>query len=117
LIESTSSGEHWTNIVLPTVPGTNYGEDSIPTSNTLLLAPDGSLFSVVTNASGLRQELFRLYPSATSWCHVTRAFGGSVAAVTVDLVRVNATELLWTQSDTQGTSSSRHVAPLTSLGC
>jgi hypothetical protein len=117
LIESTSSGEHWTNIVLPKVPGTNYGEDSIPTSNTLLLAPDGSLFSVVTNASGLRQELFRLYPSATSWCHVTRAFGGSVAAVTVDLVRVNATELLWTQSDTQGTSSSRHVAPLTSLGC
>jgi len=117
LIESTSSGEHWTNVVLPRVPGTDYGEDSIPTSNALLLAPDGSLFSVVTNASGMRQELFRLYPSATSWCHVTDAFGGSVAAVTVNLVRVDATQLIWSQSTPNGTSLSRHVAALSDLRC
>ena len=117
LLRSTSSGEHWTNIALPLIPNTNYGPDSIPTSNALLLAPDGSLFAAVTDASNQRQELFRLYPAAASWCQVPSAFANADASNSITLMRVNETDLMWLQTNREGTSTSRHVVPLTSLRC
>jgi hypothetical protein len=117
LLRSTSSGERWANIALPLIPGTNYSPDSIPTSNALLLAPDGSLFAAVTNASNRREELFRLYPAAASWCQVRGAFTSAIGSDSITLMRVNETELMWLQSTPDGTGTSAHVEPLASLLC
>jgi hypothetical protein len=116
LLRSTSSGATWTNIALPLIPGTNYGEDSVPLGNSLLLAPDGSVFAAVTTPSG-QQELYRLSPAATSWCRVPRVFASDRSGNSLELMRASATELLWTQTNVNGTSSSMHVAPFAALTC
>lgn len=121
LLVSTNSGETWSYRALPSIADANYGEDSVPNSNYLVLAPDGSLFAVITTASGLNQELFRLKPFATSWCQIPRAFGTSMATSgTVSPLQVNSSDLIWSQTvnSTSGKpTSSMHVVPLSSLNC
>jgi hypothetical protein len=116
LLRSTASGERWTNIALPLIPGTNYSPDSISVSNALLLAPDGSLFAAVTNSANQHQELFRLYPAAAAWCQVPGVFGNA-ASISDTPMRVNGTDLMWLQTNADGTSTSMHDAPLAGLDC
>ncbi|MHB2029008.1 MAG: hypothetical protein ACYCPT_09350 [Acidimicrobiales bacterium] len=121
LQQSTNSGRSWTNVALPVIAAANYGVDSEPTSNSLVLASDGSLFAVITTPSGRSQELFRLAPSATSWCLIPNAFGTTEAASgTVGPLRVSGANLLWSQTvySSNGTStSSMHSVTLSSLRC
>jgi len=121
LQQSTNSGRTWTYVALPLISAANYGPDSVPTSNSLLLAPDGSLFTAITTPSGLAQELFRLAPSATSWCQVPHAFGATIASSgTVGPLRANGADLVWSQTvyPSSGASiASMHAVPLSSLRC
>jgi hypothetical protein len=120
LLQSTNSGQTWTYVALPIIPGTSYGPDNIPMSSFLLLAPDGSLFATVTSRSGLRQELFRLKPRATSWCQVPKIFGVSAASGSVGPLRTRGMDLVWSQTvyPNSGPATSRtYVVPLESLHC
>jgi hypothetical protein len=120
LLQSTTSGRTWSYVVLPLIPGTNYSPDSAPQSNSLLMAPDGSLFTALTTPSGQHQELFRLKPSATSWCRVPGVFGSTTTAGTVGPLRANGPDLIWNQTiypNGARPTSSMHVVPLSSLSC
>ncbi len=120
-LESTDSGRTWIYRVLPSIAAANYGADSIPMSNSLVLAPDGSLFAVITSRSGVTQQLYRLEPSATSWCLIPHALGATnTTSDVVGPLRVNSNDLIWSQTLTasDGTSTTRmHLASLTSLDC
>ena len=120
LMRSTNSGQSWTYISIPSIAAANYGPDSIPLGNSLLFAPDGSLFSVITASSGLRQELFRLAPGAAKWCQVPRVFGVSASSGTVGSLRARGMDLIWNQNiypSSGAPTSSMHVVPLASLRC
>ena len=120
LMRSTNSGQSWTYISIPSIAAANYGPDSIPLGNSLLFTPDGSLFSMITSSSGLRQELFRLAPGATTWCQVPRVFGVSASSGTVGSLRARGIDLIWNQTIYPSTGtppSSMHVVPLSSLRC
>jgi hypothetical protein len=112
LLRSTDGGKIWTNWSLPPIAAANYGPDSTPNTNSLVLAPDGSLFASITTANNLSQELYRLYPSATSWCQVPRAFG-SAAPDDMQPLHVDSTDLLWSESS----PTSDHAVPYSSLTC
>ncbi|MGB7652066.1 MAG: hypothetical protein WBL51_02170, partial [Acidimicrobiales bacterium] len=97
LLRSTDGGETWTNWLLPTIPGANYGPDSEPRTNSLVLAPNGSLFASISTPNNEYQELFRLYPDAKNWCQIPHAFG-STPPDTMEPIHVDAIDLLWSQS-------------------
>ena len=120
LLESTNSGQTWTYLALPRIPGANSGSDSMPLGDPLLLAPDGSLFAAITAASGLRQELLRLGPGAKTWCQVPKVFGVTASSGTVGPLRTRGAELIWSQTvyTTSGNpTSSMHVVALSNLRC
>jgi hypothetical protein len=112
LLRSTNSGVTWTNWGLPSIPAANYGPDSAPLTNSMVLAPNGSLFASITNAAGNRQGLWRLYPAATSWCQVPNVFA-TTAPDQIQALRVGADDLLWAQSS----PSSMHSVPYAKLTC
>jgi hypothetical protein len=112
LLRSTDSGRIWTNWQLPPIAAANYGQDSVPTTNSLVLAPDGSLFASITTPAGDRQEMYRLYPAATLWCQIPNAFGVTAPDL-IGSLRVDATDLLWSQSS----PSSMHREPFSKLTC
>ncbi|MGC1419863.1 MAG: hypothetical protein WA786_07080 [Acidimicrobiales bacterium] len=119
LLQSNDSGRTWTYRLLPSIKGFDYGADSVPQSNYLLMAPDGSLFATLTIPAGTRQELFRLQPGATSWCQVPNALHW-VAGATVTSMRVTPTDLVWSQSvypSSGNPASSMHVVALARLHC
>ena len=114
LLQSTDGGQTWSNFELPSIAAANYGLDSTPMTNSLVLAPGGSLFASVTTPSGDRQDLFRLYPGATSWCQIPKAFGtADPQKIEIGPLRVDATDLLWSQSS----PSSMHVESFSKLTC
>ena len=123
LLRSTNSGTTWSYYALPLIPGMNYGPDNAPMDNSLVLAPDGSIFASVTTPSGQRQELFRLGAAATSWCQVPRIFASprsSTSSSTVGSLRVNRSDLIWSESNYPNnatSSSSMHDVPLSRLHC
>jgi hypothetical protein len=122
MLISTNAGRTWSYRALPVIKAANYGLDSVPTSNALVLAPDGSLFASITTASGDSQELFRLAPSASAWCEIPHAFGALISVSgAVSPLRVNDTDLLWSQtvSASSGaiTSTSIHAEDLSKLVC
>jgi hypothetical protein len=112
LLRSTDSGLHWTNWELPAIPSENYGPDSAPQTNSMVLAPDGSIFASITTPSGDRQDLYRLYPAAASWCRLPGVFGATTP-YSLQSLRVDATDLLWTQSS----PSRMHSVPFSKLTC
>jgi hypothetical protein len=112
LLRSTNSGVTWTNWGLPSIPAANYGPDSAPLTNSMVLAPDGSLFASITNSAGNRQDLYRLYPAATSWCQVPNVYG-TTAPDLIQPLRVDAADLLWSQSS----PSTLHIVPYAKLTC
>lgn len=112
LLRSTDSGLKWTNWELPPIPGDNDGPDSAPLSNSMVLAPDGSMFASITTPAGDRQELYRLYPDGTSWCRIPGVFG-QTAPDLIQSLRVDASDLLWNQSS----PSSMHRVPYSTLAC
>lgn len=112
LLRSTDAGLNWTNWELPPIPVANYGPDSAPQSNSMVLAPDGSMFASISSPAGDRQDLFRLYPAATSWCRVPDVFG-ETSPDQIQSLRVDAMDLLWNQSS----PASRHSAPFSKLTC
>jgi hypothetical protein len=120
-LQTTDSGRSWSYRELPRIAAANYGLDSVPMSNSLVLAPNGSLFSVITSPSGLTQELFQLKPSATSWCAVPHVFGTTIAASgEVGPLRVNRHDLIWGQtphSNAGGSTMTMHVVALAHLSC
>jgi hypothetical protein len=119
LLQSSDSGRTWAYRTLPSIKGFGYGADSVPQSNYLLMAPDGSLFATLTTPAGTRQELFRLTPGATSWCQVPHVLHWVVGA-TVTTMRVTSTDLVWNESvypSSGNPTSSMHAQSLSSLRC
>jgi hypothetical protein len=118
VVRSTDSGAKWSYVALPLIPGANYAPYGTPFANSLLLAPNGSLFAAVTTSSSPHQELFRLEPHATSWCQVPRVFETVSQSTTVSRLRVSQSDLLWSETSNAAKSTSRvHVVPLSSLRC
>ena len=121
LQESTTAGRTWFVVALPPLTAANDGPDSIPTSNALVLAPDGSLFAVITAPSQQSQALYRLAPGASSWCRVPRVFGRSIATSGVaGPLRANGTELAWSQTTYPGATApviTPHVLALDDARC
>ena len=120
MLRSTDSGRSWSDVSLPRIPGTTFGYNTSPGSDSLVFAPDGSLFAAVAAPGTPRQELFRLTPGARSWCQVPGAFASVHTSTTVGPLRVTATSLLWSETvypnDAPATSS-LHVVPLSTLRC
>ena len=104
LLRSTDSGVNWTNWELPPIPVANYGPDSAPLTNSMVLAPDGSMFASISTPDGNRQDLYRLYPRAASWCLVPGAFSGA-SPDSLGSLRVDTTDLLWNQASPAGMHS------------
>jgi hypothetical protein len=120
LLHSTDSGKSWSNYALPLIPGASPGQYFASFGSSLLLAPNGSLFASVASPSGQRQELFRLNPAATSWCQVPKVFPSKAPSYTFSTLRVNRTDLLWSQTNNaQGAvaPSGMHAVPLSQLRC
>jgi hypothetical protein len=122
LRRSTDAGRTWSYVALPLIPGMIAGPAGASVGRSLLLAPDGSLFTIVSAPSGQRQELFRLTPEATSWCHVPRVFGLTSSSGTVTALAANATSLFWDQTfynlnENSNQSSRMHVVALSRLRC
>jgi hypothetical protein len=114
LLRSTDGGQTWSNWEIPPNPAANYGPDSAPMTNSLVLSPDGSLFASITTPAGDSQHLYRLYPGATSWCQIPDAFGAAnPQRIEIGPLRVDATDLLWSQSS----PSSMHVESFSKLKC
>jgi len=99
LLRSTTSGRTWSNVALPLVPNMNYAPDSAPQGNSYALAGDGSLFAVMQVPATPREDLYRLYPSATSWCRVPGAIPALTSNITISPLRVDGPNLLWSQID------------------
>lgn len=97
LLQSTTSGRSWTNIALPPVPNVTYPPDGAPQENSFALATNGSLFAVMQVPSTTHADLFRLYPSATSWCQAPNVFPSSASTTTISPLRVDGPDLLWNQ--------------------
>jgi len=117
LLRSSDGGANWTDVVLPSNDGVNFANGA-PLGTSLLMAPDRSLFTTVTSASGTRQRLLRLYPGATAWCVVP----GVLVDSTVTAMRVDAGDLLLIQtrvaSGAAGSASTTmHAVALSRLGC
>ncbi len=120
LMRSTNSGQTWTSIQLPQFTAADFGPGSIQLGNSLLLAPNGSLFTVATAASGGRQGLFRLEPGATKWCPVPKVLDVNDSSETIGSLRTSQTDLIWIQTNYPNggnSTSSIHVVPLSSLRC
>jgi len=119
LLRSSDSGKSWSNYALPLIPGTTAGPDFASFGSSLLLAPDGSLFASVSSPSGQHQELFRLNPAATSWCQVPKVFPAKAPSYTFSTLRVNRTDLLWSQTNASGavSPSSMHTVAFSQLRC
>ena len=121
LRRSTDAGRTWSYVVLPLIPGTIAGPAGASPGRSLLLAPDGSLFTIVSAPSGQRQELFRLNPGATSWCQVPRVLGLTSSSGTVTALAANGTSLLWDQTLYNNANSNppsrMHVVALSRLRC
>ena len=75
-------------------------------SDSVVLAPNGSLYAAVVNQSGTSQQLYRLMPKATAWCIVPKVFGSDKSANWAGLLRVNYASLLWSQIVNIGPSGS-----------
>jgi hypothetical protein len=98
----------------------NAGTNSFTPDDSLVFAPNGSLFASVTTANGQREKLLRLLPAASSWCQVPKAFGDNTGTYGVGSMRVNRTDLLWTEQTSPNgaaASMSLHVVPFSSLRC
>ncbi len=119
VVRSTNSGATWSYVALPQIPGTNYAPDSTPFADSLLLAPNGSLYAAVTTSSNTHQELFRLEPRATSWCRVPRVFETVSPSTTLSRLRASQSDLLWSQTTYAGakSTSSVHAVPFSTLHC
>jgi hypothetical protein len=121
LQESTTAGRTWFDVALPPLAAANYGLDSMPTTNSLVLAPDGSLVAVVTAPSQQSQALYRLAPGASSWCRVPHVFGPSITTSGVaGPLRVNAADLAWSQTTYPNGApavTTDHVLALSDVRC
>jgi hypothetical protein len=120
LQESRNSGQTWSYVELPQISGANYDDDGTPLNNTLLFAPNGSLFAVVQPTSSEREELFRLYPGSASWCQVPNVFHGEFDNASIGPLRVAGADLVWSESiypNGGADRSVKHEVPLSSLHC
>jgi hypothetical protein len=120
LLRSTTSGRTWSNVELPLVPNMNYAPDGAPIGNSFALAPDGSLFAVMQTPATPREGLYRLYPSATSWCKVPGALPATTSNISISPLRVDGPDLLWSQLNYQDEANETfnlHDEAIASLTC
>jgi hypothetical protein len=120
LLRSTTSGRTWSNIALPLVPNMNYAPDGAPLGNSFALATDGSLFAVMQVPATPREGLYRLYPSATSWCEVKGAIPALTSNITISPLRVDGPNLLWSQINYANNGKetlNMHDVAIASLSC
>jgi hypothetical protein len=118
LLESKDSGATWIDVSLPPISGQSALGPS--NSDSVVLAPNGSLYAAAVNQSGTSQQLYRLMPKATAWCVVPKVFGSGKSANWAGPLRVNSASLLWSQIVNHGPSNSvsvRHTVALSSLKC
>jgi hypothetical protein len=107
-------------VALPVIPKTNYAPDSAPQGNSYALAADGSLFSVMQVPATSRDNLYRLYPSATSWCQVPGTFPVLTPNSMISPLRVDGPDLLWMQINYHNNgeeTSSMHDVAIAKLSC
>lgn len=120
LQESTDAGQTWSYVALPRIAAANYNGQYTPLGNSLLFAPDGSLFAAVAPPSSKFEDLFLLSPGATSWCEVPHVFRGTISNANLGPLRIAGADLVWTEStypnDAPETLSEHEVA-LSSLRC
>lgn len=120
LLETKDSGRTWTYVSLPRIEGQSIGALGSSNFNSVVLAPNGSLFAAVANQSGSKQQLYLLMPTATRWCLVPKVFATGTSNYWAGPLRVNSKSLMWLQFVNQGTARSappeRSVA-LSSLKC
>jgi hypothetical protein len=120
LLRSTTSGRTWSNVALPLVPNMNYVPDGAPLGNSFALAANGSLFGVMQIPATSHEFLYRLYPSATSWCRVPGALPAHTSNITISPLRVDGPNLLWSQinfSNNGKETLSMHDVAIASLSC
>lgn len=113
----TPSTQSWVNRSVPPLPGQAY---PLSYGDVMLFTPTGDLLAMVTSPSTTHQRLFRLAPGATSWCQVPNVFDVTKGAWTIDSIRVDSTELLWSQtrySNGANSPSQLHVLPLSQIKC
>lgn len=117
LLQSSDSGQSWVNRSVPSIPGQT---NPLSLGDVLLFTPTGDLLAMVTSPSSTRRELFLLAPGATSWCQVPHVFATTKAAWTVDSIRVDAHNLLWSQTlftSSATPPSQLHVLSLSKIRC
>jgi hypothetical protein len=119
MLRSNDSGTSWFYVALPAIPWSNP-TNGLQLGDSLLFAPDGSLFASLTTPSGQRQELFRLMPGATSWCQVPHVFPANENVGTVSALQVSQTDLLWSETSYvahPNLAPSVHEVALSTLRC
>jgi hypothetical protein len=120
LLRSTNAGRSWSNIALPLVPNMNYAPDGAPQENSFALAADGSLFAVMQVPATSRVGLYRLYPSATSWCEIPKVIPSPSGNTTISPLRVDGPDLLWNQINylkNGNETANMHDVAITKLLC
>ncbi|MHB8379323.1 MAG: hypothetical protein ACYDB2_05305 [Acidimicrobiales bacterium] len=117
LLQSSDSGQSWVNRSVPSIPGQT---SPLSLGDVVLFTPTGDLLAMVTSPSSTQRELFLLSHGATSWCKVPNVFTPTKAAWTVDSMRVDAHDLLWSQTllTNSATSPSQlQVLSLSKISC
>ncbi|MDH2902729.1 MAG: hypothetical protein PXZ08_02095 [Actinomycetota bacterium] len=120
LLRSTDAGQTWAPISIPLVTTAGYSTSPGAWGNSMLLAPDGSLFSVITSSSGQRDGLFRLEPGATTWCQVPKVFSVPASNSFPGPLHIRGANLVWVEtisSNSLHASTVLEVAPLSTLNC
>ena len=117
LLQSSDSGQSWVNRSVPSLPGQT---NPLSLGDVLLFTPTGDLLAKVTPPSSTRNELFLLAPGAKSWCQVPHVFATTKAPWTIDSMRVDAHDLLWSQTlynNSPTPPSQLHVLFLSKITC
>jgi hypothetical protein len=122
LLQSGDGGTTWSNIDLPTIPGSTLSDANPSDDNSLLLASNGALFASLTNPAGTKQELFRLDPAAAKWCVVPKVFGTFTSVGVLGPLRSSGNDVAWMQTVYGTTSDSNarttlHLRTVSSLQC
>ncbi|MFI5035857.1 MAG: hypothetical protein ACHQFZ_06595 [Acidimicrobiales bacterium] len=117
LLVTSNGGATWWHVSIPALPGVSSGSPA-PLFSQLILAGDGSLLALVPNSSDEAQRLFRLYPRASSWCHVRTYSGKPFATTYVEPMRISGDQLIWIQNPSSRPSQVRDErVRLSKLAC
>jgi len=120
LLRSTNAGVSWTPVAIPLVKEGGFSTTLAQWGYPLMFAPDGSLLTVVTDATGPYQGVFRLAPGSTTWCHVRHLLGAIASQGVAGPFAFHGHDLVWVRTshpDSPQATSALVVTPLADLRC